>query len=128
MPEPLVLSLIPKGQPEHPRYFVANQLRQFWTGNGWSHNEDEGLLFANETDVAWACTKILTEHSKDKLVFRFVAPVEIEIRSDSPPDFSTIQLWLMRAARLYVDYKQDGLTDSTAILSIDWKQLKEAGE
>ena len=57
-----------------------------------------------------------------------LAPVEIELRSDSAPDLVDVQLWLMRAARLYVDYKQDGLSDGTAILSIDWKQLKETTE
>ena len=120
----LVLSIIPKGQPEHPRYLVANQLRQFWTGDGWSTDENDGLLFVDEADAGWACTEILTEHVKEKPAFRFVAPVEIEIRSDEPPDLRGIQWWLMRAARLYVDYKQHGLSDGTAILSINWSQLK----
>ena len=124
----LVLSLIARGQPNHARYVVANQLRQFWTGDGWSHDEDDGLLFADETDAAWACTEILTEHSKDKPVIRFVAPVEIEIRSDDAPDLGAVQLWLMRATRLYMDYKQDGLPDGTVILTIDWKKLKQLGE
>ena len=121
----LVLSLIARGRPEHPRYLVANQLQQFWTGDNWSHDEDEGLLFANETEVSWACTKILTEHFKDKPVFRFVAPVEIEIRSDEPPDLGAIQWWLMRAAQLYVDYQQSGLSVDTPIFAIDWTQVKE---
>ena len=125
----LVLSLIPKGQPEHPRYLVANQHRQFWTGDEWSPDENHALLFANESEVAWACTEILIEHAQNKPIFRFVAPVEIEIRSDEPPDFADVQLWLMRAARLYVDYQQQsGLTDGTAILSIDWVELKEVSE
>jgi len=128
MPKPLVLSLIPKGQPEHPRYLVANQLQQFWTGDNWSHDEDEGLLFANETEVSWASSKILTEHAKDKPLFRFIAPVEIEIRSDEPPDFGALQCWLMHAARLYVDYTQPGLSDGTLILSIDWTKLEQLGE
>ena len=41
------------------------------------------------------------------------------------PDLGVVQLWLMRAARLYVDYQQDGLSDGTAILSIDWNQMTE---
>ena len=124
----LVLSLISKGCPDHTRFLIANQNKQFWTGDGWSHEEDEGLLFADETEVGDVCTEILTKYSKDKPIFRFVAPVEIEIRSDKPPDLQAIQLWLMRAARLYVDYQQDGLSDGTAILSIDWLKLKEASE
>lgn len=128
MSNPLILSLIPKGQPDHPRFLLANQHRQFWSGEDWSHDEDDGLLFANEVDAGWACAEILTEHAKSKPVFRFVAPVEIEIRSDRRPDFRAVQLWLMRAARLYVDYKQDGLSDGTAILSIDWLELKEISE
>ncbi len=128
MPNPLILSLIPKGRPDHPRYLVANHHRQFWTGEGWSPDENHGLLFADETEAGWASAKILTDHAKGKPVFRFVAPVEIEIRSDSPPDFGALQGWLMHAARLYVDYHQPGLSDGTAILSIDWTKLKQDGE
>ena len=128
MPNPLVLSLIPKGDPDHPRNLVANQLRQFWTGDNWSLNEQSAILFSNETEAGWASAEILIEHDKDKPLFRFVAPVEVEVRSDEPPDFEAVQLWLMRAARLYVDYQQSGLSDGTAILSINWLELKEISE
>ncbi|MEO2036969.1 MAG: hypothetical protein ABGZ35_33260 [Planctomycetaceae bacterium] len=124
----LVLSLIAKGQPAHPRFLIANQNKQFWTGDGWSHEEDDGLLFADETEVGDVCTEILTEYAKHESVFRFTAPVTIEIRSEEPPDFADVQLWLMKAARLFVDCGQPGLSDATAILSINWLELKEVGE
>ena len=128
MPNPLILSLIPKGCPEHPRFLIANQNKQFWIGDGWSHEEDDGLLFADEAEVADVCTEILTEYAKHESVFRFTAPVTIEIRSDQSPELADVQLWLMKAARLYVDYQQKGLEDGTAILSINWLELKEVSE
>lgn len=54
-----------------------------------------------------------------------MAPVEIEIRADSPPELTALKLWLMRAARLFVNYRQPGLPDATTLLSIDWTELKE---
>ncbi len=88
---PLILPLFPKGRPDHPRYVVTNQHRQFWMGNCWSQEECDGLLFADETDAGWARTEILTELAKGKLVVRFVAPLEEEIRSDCRPDLSAVQ-------------------------------------
>jgi len=126
MSKPPVLSLIPKGSPDHPRFILANQHQEFWTGDDWSRNENDGLLLANMRDVARVTTELLTETTKGKRSFKFVAPVEVEIRGDSPPDLTALMVWLMKSARLFVDYKVPGLSDSTAILSIDWTELRDS--
>ena len=126
--ENLVLSLIPIGHPDHPRFLIANQNKQFWTGTGWSDVEDHGLLFADEREIGNVATKILTAHCGDKKVFRFTVPVEIEIRSDEPPSIEVVRAWLMRAVRLYVDYHQGQLVDGVGLVSLNLLGLKEVGE
>ena len=128
MPNPPVLSLIPKGCPDHPRFLIADQRQRIWTGNGWSEDENDGLLFASEKDAGQVAFEILSEATKNKPCFKFVAPVEIEVRSDEPPDMMALMIWLMKAARLFVDYRQPGLPDATTFLSIDWTRLKEVGK
>jgi len=126
MSDPLILSLIPKGSPEHPRFLIANQLCEYWTGAEWSHDEDHALLFVDEATAGCARTALLAVYDHDKSVFRVTAPVEIEIRSNSAPDLRALQLWLMQAARLYVDYRQCGngpTDDGVVLMSIDWKRL-----
>ncbi len=126
MSKPPVLSLIPKGSPDHPRFILANQRQEFWTGVEWSTDEDNGLLFANIKDVAQVTSELLSEATKNKRCFKFVAPVEIEVRADEPPDLTALMIWLMKAARLFTDYRQPGLPDATTLLSVDWTELREA--
>ena len=121
MPKPL----IPKGTPEHPRFIIANQHEQVWTGDNWSHDEDDGLLFASERDAGRVACEILTEATKGKRSFKFTSPIEVEVRADESPDLTELILWLMRASRLFVDYRQPGLPDATTLLSIDWTEMKE---
>ena len=128
MPDLPVLSLISKGYPDYPRFILANQQRQVWTGDNWSHVENDGLLFESERDAGRVAWEILIDATKDKRSYRFIAPIEVEIRADQPPDLMQVMLWLMRASRLYLDYRKPGLSDATGLLSIDWTELKEVDE
>ena len=127
MSNPLVLSLITKGCPDHPRFLISDQLHRYWTGDEWSPDEQAGLLFQNENEAGRVCFQILGSHFKDKPSFHFTAPVQIEVRGKNPPDLMELKLWLIRAARLYVDYRKEGLGDGTVILKIRWGEL-EVGE
>ena len=130
MENPLVLSIIPKDTPIHPRFVIGNQLAQVWTGEGWSNDEVDGLLFADESEIAEVVRELLLGAYEDKSVFRFVCPFQIEIRSDTPPDLEAVRWWLIRAARLYADstFGNGPGDDSLALLSIIWFDLKKAEE
>lgn len=125
MSKPPVLSLIPRGSPDHPRFLIANQEQQVWTGDEWSPDESDGLLFASVTDAGRVSMEILAVATKGKHCFKFVAPVEVEVRADESPDLTALMIWLMKSARLFVDYRQPGLPDATTLLSIDWTEMKE---
>ena len=112
----LVLSTILKGTPDQPRYILANQSKNFWTGKGWTEDENDALLFHDETEIGQLSDTLHRIENLDRPVTKFVAPVEVEVFGDV--DFDKVQKWLMNASRLYVAGGQD------AILSIDWNQLK----
>lgn len=128
MSNPLVLSVIPKGNPNHRRFMLSNQLKQVWNGTDWSFDESKALLFANENELGKACEQILKESLHDKTVFRFTAPVTVEVLSDFVPCMLDLQFWLIHAARLYVDYLQCGNGPNeggVVLLSIDWTKMEE---
>ena len=122
------LSLIPTGNPDHPRFVISKLPRLYWTGADWSPQLKDALLFADEQVAGKAAFELLSQSSKGSRKFRFVAPIEVEVRSDVVPDLLQLQIWLMKASRLYVDYKQAGLLNATALLSIDWTEMKEVEE
>jgi hypothetical protein len=119
-----ILSLIPKGTPENPRFLISDNNLQVFTGSGWSLNEDDGLLFIHGNDLADACNQILFESVKDKNLYRFKTEIEVSVYNDTQPNLNDLKQWLIRAARLYVDYHDIGLKDGTLLVSIDWSKME----
>jgi len=125
MLNPFVLSIISKGTPQHPRYLIGNQV-QVWTGESWSLDEEDGLLYASEKDAKSSCMAMSDFCQKPN--FRFSCRIEIELKSDSPPDIEALRKWLSKNARLYVN---DGLSsmdrehDSLIVAKVDFFGLVE---
>ena len=124
METPFVLSLIPKGTPNHPRFVIGNQV-QVWTGNEWSLDEHEGLLFGSEDDAHNACVGMAEFEGKP--AFRFTCPLHIEIRCDLPPDLDDLKIWLARNARLFVNDAPNEIGvehDGLAVVKVDFYELE----
>jgi len=107
-----MLSIIKKGSATFPRVIVAkgDEFRNpaYWTGTGWSAEEDEAMVFANATDASWVCHNVLMESVSDLPVHRFIAPIYIEIYGEKPP-LAALRQWLERAMRIVVDTPKHGL-------------------
>jgi len=59
---------------------------------------------------------------------RFVAPVFVDVFSDTDVTLNGITEWLVRVARLTVDAEQHGngpVDQSLGLTMIDWSKLKE---
>jgi hypothetical protein len=128
MSNPHVLTILPKGTPAHPRFVIANQLGKVWTGQAWSAEEANGLLFADEDVVGRVCRELLLGQAAEKPVCRFTASIEIEIRSDKKPEWAAVAFWAIRAVQLTVDYHRNGsgpVSGGVAVLRIDWATLRE---
>jgi hypothetical protein len=128
MESPIVLTVLAKGTPAHPRFMIADQFNRVWTGEAWSDDENDGLLFADLSDLGPVCREILLGQAAEKPVFRFSATIEIEVRSDRKPDWAAVAAWAIRAVQLTVDYHQNGsgpVSGGVAVLRVDWATLKE---
>lgn len=125
MLSPFVLSIISKGSPTHPRYVIGNQV-QVWTGDSWSLDEEDGLLYASKFDAKASCLSMSDFCQKPN--FRFSCRIEIEVKSESPPDIDALRKWFSKNARLYVN---DGLSsmngehDSLIVAKVDFFGLVE---
>ena len=128
MSDPLILTALAKGTSAHPRFMIADQFGRVWTGKAWSDDENDGLLFADLSDLGPVCREILLGQAAEKPVFRFSATIEIEVRSDTKPTWIDVAVWGIRAVQLSVDYHQHGsgpVSGGVAILTIDWGKVKE---
>jgi len=113
------LSLVPKGSLQHRRFILAANENEFWTGHGWSMNEDDAMLISDPRTID--LKEIINPNGTPR---KFVAPVEVEVFGDDPVDLIGLQVFMMKAARLYLDYNQNN-TQNFALLGIDWSELKE---
>lgn len=127
MPD-LILSIISTGTPEHPRYQIADPHSKFWTGDGWSASEADARLYATVNDAGHAIQEILLAEHGDKPVRRFVAPLCVDLYSDTDLTMREIGNWLSKVARLTINAEKHGngpVTDTLGLTWIDWSQLRE---
>lgn len=124
MLNPFVLSIILKGTLQHPRFIIGNQV-QVWTGDHWSLDEEDGLLYASETEAKSSCLAMTDFCQKPN--HRFSCRIEFEVKADSPPDLNAIRGWLLKNARLYVNdglSSMDGEHDSLIVAKVDFFGLE----
>ena len=124
----LVLSLVSTSTSQHPRFLIADPQSKFWTGSDWTEHEADGCLFASVNDAGLAIQKILLAEYGQKPMRRFVAPVYVDLYSETDVTLDQIREWLFRVARLTVDTEQHGngpVDHSLGLMMIDWSKLKE---
>lgn len=107
-----VLSIIKKGSATFPRVIVAkgDEFRNpaYWTGSGWSAEEDEAMVFANANDASWVCHDVLLETVGNRPCHRYLVPLIVELYGDKPK-LADLSQWLERAMRIVVDTPKHGL-------------------
>ena len=107
-----MLSIIRKGSKNFPRVIVAksDEFRNplYWTGSGWSAEEDEAMVFANANDASWACHDVLMQAVSNRPRHRYLVPLIVELYGDKPK-LADLRQWLERAMRIVVDSPKHGL-------------------
>lgn len=124
----LVLSILCTSTSQHPRFLIADPQSKFWTGSDWTEHESDGCLFASVNDAGRAIQEIQLAEYGQKPMRRFVAPVYVDLYSETDVTLDEIRDWLVRVARLTVDAEQHGngpVEDSLGLTMIDWSKLKE---
>ena len=124
----LVLSLFSTSTSQHPRFLIVDPQTNFWTGTDWTEHEADGCLFANVNDAGRAIQEILLAEHDQKPMRRFVAPVYVDLFSETDVTLDQIREWLVKVSRLTVDAEMHGngpVEESLGLTMIDWSKLKE---
>ena len=127
MPD-LILSIIATGTTDHPRFQIADPQQRFWTGKEWTDEEAEGRLYICVNTAGRAIQGILLAQHRHKAVRRFVAPVNLDLYSDTDLTMDQIVEWLVKVARLTIDAETHGngpVAGTLGLCQIDWGQLRE---
>ena len=104
----LVLSLVSAGTSQHPRFLIADPQCKFWTGSEWSEEKSKARLIVCVNDAGQAVQEILLAEYGDKPLRRFVAPIYVEVYSETDLTLDQITDWLVKVARLIIDSESHG--------------------
>lgn len=125
---PIILSVHRAGTPEFPRYFISDQFKRVWTGEGWSASERDGLLYDDSNAACLDVQRLLMLEYMDKPVRRFRAPVYLDLFADKPLTKVEIARWLAKVARLLIDSPEHGngpVEGTLGLVRIEWAEMKE---
>jgi hypothetical protein len=128
--QPIVLSLHNRGNVDYPRYMISDQYLRYWTGNGWSKQEDEdaAMVYA-ESNVALEEMHqlMMLDHGK-RPKYRFCAPLYIDLYVDNEVSKRKLQSWLVKVTKLIMDTTKHGngpLAGSYGTCRIEYGEMKE---
>lgn len=125
---PVVLSLINKGTPDHPRFLISDQFMRFYDGEAWTENEEKGLLYADSNEACKEMQRLLAVDYEGLPVRRFRAPIYLDLYAASDIPIHEVASWLVRVARLLIDSPKFGngpVEGALGLTHIDWTELEE---
>lgn len=128
--KPIVLSLIPVGNPDFPRYMISDQYLRYWGKEGWTEQKDtdNATVYASSGLALEQMQQLLMTEHVGQPAHRYVAPVVIDLYSDNKVSLRDLQLWLTKVSKLLIDSPEHGngpVSGSLGLCRIDWGQLKE---
>lgn len=127
---PFFMSVINLGTPEFPRFCIADQKLRYWTGEKWTmpQQEKSALVYASEKDATDDMHKLMTKdysHLKKKT---YMAPIYIEVFSDTEIPMRDLKWWLFRTTKVIVDSPKHGngpVDGSLGTVRIEYSEMKE---
>lgn len=125
---PIVLSVHRAGTPEFPRYFISDQFMRVWTGERWSGDPHDGLLFSDSNEACMEVQRLLMLDYMDKPVRRFRAPVYLDLFTDKELTKDEITRWLVKVSKLLIDSQKHGngpVEGTLGLCRIEWGEMKE---
>ncbi len=128
---PIILSVHSAGTPQFPRYFISDQFKRVWTGEGWSEDERDGLLYGVPNDACVEVQRLLMLDYVDKPVRRFRAPVYVDLFSDKELTKEQVARWLVKVSKLLIDSPEHGngpVEGTLGLVRIEWGEMREVEE
>lgn len=126
----IILSLIPRGSPDHLRYLIANQYLQYWTGETWSDQSDDkkALVYHSANEALHEMRKMLMTEHQHLPMKRYRAPIYIDLFSDAPISEHDLKQWLVKVSKLILDSPKHGngpVAGTLGTCRIEYGELEE---
>ena len=109
-----------------PRYCITDTAGNYWTGRNWNKDRRKACLFHRTGDVGETLHLLMLNQVPGELS-KFVIPLVIVAKSETPFDLDTLSAWLAKAMQVGINADQGTgpVPNSMAMIQIQWSQLEE---
>ena len=114
--------------PEIVRYRITDQWCQYWTGEKWSPEPADALVYESANEGCKEMQLLLIGEHQHLPMRHFRVPFHIELYCERPLDLPTIEAWLLRTTKIIVDSPSFGngpVEGSLGLTYINWDELRE---
>jgi hypothetical protein len=120
------LSAVDYRESDWVRYAIQDERGRYWTGRGFTKDQRKALAYADENVIARDMRRILKRRCKGLIRYRFVAPVMIDVYSESQIDEEELAWFLSQNVFVSLDGlgTSEGPSDSVVLPLVDWTKLK----
>lgn len=123
-----IIHVKPVGNPDYPRYVLADNLDMFWNGEDWVSDENEAWIYADLVLVSNDSAVLQRQQTLSKEHVRMaVVTIRIEAFSDQPLDAEALREWLQQNVNMGINFSSgSGPTpDSIVLGSLEWQNYRD---
>jgi hypothetical protein len=124
--KPKSLAIGRSGPSCSPRYHITDTEGRYWTGCRWSEDRRQAFLFHRSDEVGETLYMLMLSLIPGP-VYRFVLPLVVEAKTETPFDLEVLQAWLAKAVNVGIDatHGTGPVPNSMVMIRLDFDQLKE---
>lgn len=116
------------GNPDIVRYRITDQWLNYWSGEDWTQDKDEALIFESANAGCLEMQRLLLGEHEHLPLRRFRVPFHIDLYCEQPIDLQTLSEWLLKTTKIIIDSPSFGngpVEGSLGLTYIKWDQLRE---
>lgn len=114
------------GNPQFPRFLIANDNGEVWDGTAWTLNRDKAILFTEGQTVARQFRELEEAQAAHLPLHEFGVTLNIRVRSPRPVSQEELANYLEKTVSILIDRsKGDGEFDGVVQMDVTWKEMKE---
>jgi hypothetical protein len=117
------------GPEEHKRFLITRgDDRHYWTGDAWTPNAKDALLFATHQEACREFQKLADEQFTGQPVRRFTLLATVTVRGDQQYTVDELKEYLSAVCSLSMNTTVRGygpMPDSYAVVELPWDELQE---
>ena len=123
------LEIHPVGNPQFPRFIIANDQGEVFDGDGWNKDQNRAVLYSEGQEVARQFNALQEAMYRDWSIREFGVTLNIRVRSAQPFTQKELEDYLEWAVAIMLDHdKGTGPTPNSMVqLDVTWAEMKEKG-